>query len=93
MSGKHKVNMPKPFLQRHLEEFQMAMEDYLPQGRKRYVLSVYRGAALRAAASLGWVEGLEPEQVGNLPPAEVVRLADEVLNTVADVLNVAKKGS
>lgn len=73
------VNVPDPFLQKHLEAFQLSLRDVMKeQGEDDITDAVYRGVMVKAAIACGWVEGLEPEVVGDLRPAVVKAISTHI---------------
>lgn len=79
------LKIPDPFLQKHLEEFQIAINDY--SVGVDTPLAVYRGCVVKAAISCGWLEDVD---VGEMLPAEVIELSSEIQETVREATNIPK---
>lgn len=48
----------------------------------------YAGQIVRAAAKVGMIPGLTPEQVDDMKPGEVVRLSKKINEAVAEALTI-----
>lgn len=56
---------PEPFLQKHLEQWQTALNKY---SSRDVAGSVYNGALLKATIDCGWMTGLTVEKVAETNP-------------------------
>ena len=73
-----------PITQRQLEKFSEA----LPKAEDVSLIK-YRGDLVRAAASAGWLANshaeLKAEQVDDMDPREVIKIADAVMKKVSEL--------
>lgn len=56
-----RIEIPSPFLQEHLEEYQTHLMQIAP--REDIANSVYKGAIIKAGIRCGWVSGLAEHEV------------------------------
>ena len=80
-----KLTLPPELLQRHMEAF-FAAEAEL-RGGKPLSGAQLNGNTARIAARLGWLDVAE-EAVGDMRPAEVMRIATELNRAVAAAYEV-----
>jgi hypothetical protein len=74
---KYTVSLPADPRQRDIEQFQAARRKYAPPFEPLTGVE-YNGAFVRAAADLGWIEGLTADDVGNMRAAVVAQLATPI---------------
>lgn len=70
--------------QRHLEAFLMAMKDV----DKDLPLQVYHGKVLKAALDAGWIVEPKVEDVGDLKPAKVRWMAEQLISAYSEAVTV-----
>ena len=80
------LRIPEPFLQKHLEAFQIALEKEQKPGEP-IVESVYRGYILKAAIDVGWADKCD---IGELKPYEVIDISKQIQDVVAKSRTVPK---
>lgn len=71
---------------------QRHIDAYFPQLREvpteKLSAPEYAGVIVRAAATVGIIEGLRPEDVDDLKPGMVIKLAGQINEAVAEALTV-----
>lgn len=70
--------------QRHLEAFLIAMKDV----DKELPLQIYHGKVLKAAIDAGWITEPVIEDIGDVKPARVRWLAEQVIIAYTDAVTV-----
>lgn len=82
------LKIPDPFLQKHLEEFQIAMQEY--GNDLDSPLAVYRGSVVKAAIQCGWIKEMEIADVGEMTPADVIDISEDIADVVSAVQGLPK---
>jgi hypothetical protein len=81
------LRIPKPFLQKHLEAFQIALTKE-QKSDETLIESVYRGYVLKAAIEAGWLDKCD---VGELTVIEVVDISTQIQEKIVAVSKISKK--
>jgi len=63
------INIPYPFLQKHLEKFQVRLSKL--NGNSDRPLAVYNRLVAQVGVELGWVKGVDVLGLGNLEPYKI----------------------
>lgn len=72
------IEMPE-ILQGQLEEFESIIQpDVVSVSEGNAQLARFNGAVVRAAAQVGWLPGLNPDDIEKMKPAKVSFLATEI---------------
>ena len=74
-----------------------AVEARLPEALRGLIphavesaVAVQRGVIVQAAAALGWIEGLTPEGVHDLPPGIIVALSEAIYPHLLEARRIPK---
>jgi hypothetical protein len=84
---KYTVSLPADPRQRDIEQFLAARRKFGPVVEARYGIET-NGEFVRAAADLGWIEGLTADDVGNMRAAVVAQLATPINEWIAEALDL-----
>jgi len=82
------LKIPDPFLQKHLEEFQINLQDY--SANIDTPLAVYRGCVVKAAIQSGWIDA-DVNDVSEMLPGEVVDISERIHKAVTEAQEIPKK--
>ena len=83
------LKIPEPFLQRDNEKYNLQLRK-ISGDMEDQPIAKYRGDMVRAAALLGWIEGVEPKGVGDLKAREVYLIAMEITELFTELVEVPK---
>lgn len=84
------VTLPEDPRQRDIEQFQAARRKFAPPFESLTGVE-YNGAFVRAAAELGWIEGLKPDDVGDMRAGVVAQLATPINAWISEALDLPGK--
>ena len=82
------LKIPEPFLQKDYEKFNMQLQKI--SGDKEVPIARYRGDMVRAAAKIGWIEGVKESEIGDMEAKDVYRIAQEITKLFVDLVEVPK---
>lgn len=75
--------------QRHVEEFYKRVRE-LQGGDVRISSPEFVGVVVRASSTAGIIGGIDEDGIGELTPADVIRLSELVQNTLTEASGVTK---
>jgi hypothetical protein len=85
---KYMVSLPADPRQRDIEQFQAARRKFGPVSETRKYGVEYNGEFVRAAAELGWIEGLKPDDVGDMRAGAVLQLANPISEWISEAIDL-----
>lgn len=80
------LRIPEPFLQKHLEAFQIALSK-AQHPDDELVESVFRGYIIKAAIKAGWVDKCD---IGEMLASEVVDFSKQIQDVIVEATQVPK---
>jgi len=80
------LRIPEPFLQKHLEAFQVALSK-AQSPDDSLVESIYRGYMIKAAIEAGWMDDCD---VGEMLASDVVDVSHQIQEKIVEITQVSK---
>lgn len=82
------IDMPE-ILQGKLEEFERETEAAISYVNEHGLqVAIFNGSLLRAAVKVGWLPGIEIDEIPNMPPAKVAFIASQITQALIDARDV-----